>query len=116
LRRNFLLRQVIDGKIKGEIEVTRRRGKDVGSYWMTLRKGEVTHVMSDVSADTNCSVLSSNVVGVVIALYPGSVGPRTGYPGGRVLVRNEAATVMEYLSIPGPGTWLGEGAYGIGFN
>jgi hypothetical protein len=27
LRRNFLLRQVIEGKIKGEIEVTRRRGR-----------------------------------------------------------------------------------------
>jgi hypothetical protein len=111
LRNIYILRQVIEGKIKGGIEVTRRLGKDVGSYWMTLRKEEVTHVMSEVSADTSCSVLSSNVVGVVIALHPGSVGRRTGYPGGRVLVRNEAATVMEYLIIPGPGTWLGEGAY-----
>jgi hypothetical protein len=27
LRRNFLLKQVIEGKIKGEVEVTRRRGR-----------------------------------------------------------------------------------------
>jgi hypothetical protein len=27
LRRNFLLKQVIEGKIKGQIEVTRRRGR-----------------------------------------------------------------------------------------
>jgi hypothetical protein len=27
LRRNFLLKEVIEGKIKGRIEVTRRRGK-----------------------------------------------------------------------------------------
>ena len=38
LRRNCLLKQVIEGKIKGEMEVTRRRG----SYWMTLRTGEDT--------------------------------------------------------------------------
>ena len=38
LRRNCLLQRVIAGKIKGEIEVT----EDVGSYWMTLRKGEDT--------------------------------------------------------------------------
>jgi hypothetical protein len=37
-----LLQQVIEGKIKGEIEVTGRRGRDVGTYWMTLRKGEDT--------------------------------------------------------------------------
>jgi hypothetical protein len=35
LRRNCLLRQVIEGRIKGGKEVTGRRG----SYWMTLRKG-----------------------------------------------------------------------------
>ena len=39
LRRNCLLQQVIEGKIKGQIEVTRRRGR---SYWMTLRTGEDT--------------------------------------------------------------------------
>ena len=42
LRRNCLLKQVIEGKIKGEMEVTRRRGRRVGNYWMTLRTGEDT--------------------------------------------------------------------------
>ena len=42
LRRNCLLKQVIEGKIKGEMEVTRRRGKDVRNYCMTLRTGEDT--------------------------------------------------------------------------
>ena len=42
LRRNCLLQRVIDGKIKGGIEVTRRAEEDVGSYWMTLRQGEDT--------------------------------------------------------------------------
>jgi hypothetical protein len=41
LRRNCLLQQVIEGKIKGKIEVTGKRGRR-GSYWMTLRKGEDT--------------------------------------------------------------------------
>ena len=41
LRRNCLLKQVIEGKIKGQIEVTRRRGS-VRSYWTTLRTGEDT--------------------------------------------------------------------------
>jgi hypothetical protein len=36
LRRNCLLKRVIEGKIKGKIEVTGRRGKDVSNYWMTL--------------------------------------------------------------------------------
>jgi len=42
LRRNYLLQQVIEGKMKGQIEVTRRRGRrrNVRSYWMTLRTGE----------------------------------------------------------------------------
>jgi hypothetical protein len=40
LRRNCLLQQVIEGKIKGEIEETEYEEEDVGSYWMTLRKGE----------------------------------------------------------------------------
>ena len=44
LRRNCLLQRVIEGKIKGGgIKVTGRRGKNVGSYWMTLRKEEDTH-------------------------------------------------------------------------
>jgi hypothetical protein len=41
LRRNCLLQWVTEGKIQGGIEVTRRQ-EDVGSYWMTLRKGEDT--------------------------------------------------------------------------
>jgi hypothetical protein len=42
LRRNCLLQQVIEGKIKGEMEVTRRQEEDVGGYWMTLSTGEDT--------------------------------------------------------------------------
>jgi hypothetical protein len=42
MRRNCLLQGVTEGKIQGGIEVTGRRGKEVGSYWMTLRKGEDT--------------------------------------------------------------------------
>ena len=42
LRRNCLIQWVIEGKIKGGIEVTRRRGRNVGNYWMNLRKGEDT--------------------------------------------------------------------------
>jgi len=42
LRRNCLLKQVIEGKIKGEIEVKEDEEEDVGSYWMTLRTGEDT--------------------------------------------------------------------------
>jgi len=39
LRTNCLLKQVIEGKIEGEMEVARRRER---SYWMTLRTGEDT--------------------------------------------------------------------------
>jgi hypothetical protein len=43
LRRNCLLKEVIEGKIKGQIEVTRRRGRRRRrSCWMTLGTGEVT--------------------------------------------------------------------------
>jgi hypothetical protein len=42
LCRNCLLRQVIEGKIKGGIEVTGRRGMRRSSHWMTLREGEDT--------------------------------------------------------------------------
>ena len=42
LRRNCLLQRVIEGKIKGWIEVTGRQEEDVGNYWMTLREGEDT--------------------------------------------------------------------------
>ena len=40
LCRNCLLKQVIEGKIKGEMEVARRQGRRIRSYWMTLRTGE----------------------------------------------------------------------------
>ena len=40
LRRNCLLKQAIEGKIKGEMEVARRHGRRLRSYWMTLRNGE----------------------------------------------------------------------------
>jgi hypothetical protein len=40
LQRNCLLQQVIEGKIKGGIEVTGRQGRRCRCYWMTLRKGE----------------------------------------------------------------------------
>jgi len=42
LRRNCLLQRVIEEEIKGGIEVTGREEENVGSYWMTLRKGEDT--------------------------------------------------------------------------
>jgi hypothetical protein len=38
LRRNCLLKNVIEVKIKGRIEVTGGRGRRRTSYWMTLRK------------------------------------------------------------------------------
>jgi hypothetical protein len=40
LGRNCLLKQVIDGKIKGSIEVMEDEEEDVSSYRMTLRKLE----------------------------------------------------------------------------
>ena len=40
LRRNFLLKQIIEGKIKGEMEVKKDEEEDVRSNWMTLRKGQ----------------------------------------------------------------------------
>jgi hypothetical protein len=40
LRRNCLLQVVIEGKIKGGIEVTGAEEEEVRSCWMTLRKGE----------------------------------------------------------------------------
>ena len=39
LRRNCLLKQFIEGKIKGQVEVTSRQHK---KNWMTLRTGEDT--------------------------------------------------------------------------
>jgi hypothetical protein len=42
MRRNCLLKRVIEGKIEEKLEVMRRRGEEVRSYWTTLRKGEDT--------------------------------------------------------------------------
>ena len=42
LRRNCLIRQVIEGKIKGEMEVARRRGRRRKKLLDDLRKGEDT--------------------------------------------------------------------------
>ena len=42
LRRNCLLKQVNEGKIKGEMEVKEEEEEDVRNYWMTLRTGEDT--------------------------------------------------------------------------
>jgi hypothetical protein len=42
LHRNCLLQRVTEGKIQGGIKVTERQNEDVGSYCMTLRKGEDT--------------------------------------------------------------------------
>jgi hypothetical protein len=42
LRRNCLLKHVIEGKLEGRIEMTGDEGEDVSSYWMTLRKREDT--------------------------------------------------------------------------
>jgi len=42
LQRNCLLKQVIEGKIKGEIEVTRRRGRRRKKLLNDLRTGEDT--------------------------------------------------------------------------
>jgi hypothetical protein len=42
LRGNCLLQQVIEGKVKGGIEVTGRRGRRRRKLLMTLRKGENT--------------------------------------------------------------------------
>jgi len=39
LRRNCLLKQVIEGKIKGEME---DEEEDIRGYWMTLKTGEET--------------------------------------------------------------------------
>jgi hypothetical protein len=44
LCRNYLLQQVIEGKINVGIDVTGNEEEDVGSYWMILRKGEDNHI------------------------------------------------------------------------
>jgi hypothetical protein len=38
LRRNCLVKHVIEGKIEGSVEVTEDAEEDVSSYWTTLRK------------------------------------------------------------------------------
>jgi hypothetical protein len=38
LRRNCLLKHVVEGQIEGKMYVTGRRGRNVKSSWMTLRK------------------------------------------------------------------------------
>jgi hypothetical protein len=42
LRRNCLLKHVIEVKLEGRIEMTGRRGRRRKQYWMTLRKREDT--------------------------------------------------------------------------
>jgi hypothetical protein len=42
LRRNCLLKHVIEGKLEGRIEMREDEEEDVSSYWMTLRKRENT--------------------------------------------------------------------------
>jgi hypothetical protein len=44
LRRNCILQRVIEGKIKGGWKGQEDEEEEVGSYWMTLRKGEDTLV------------------------------------------------------------------------
>jgi hypothetical protein len=44
LCRNCLLQQVIEGKIKGGIEVTGRRGRRRRKLLDDIRKGEDTHI------------------------------------------------------------------------
>jgi hypothetical protein len=42
LRRNFLLKYVIGGKIKGKNKWREEEEEDVGRYWMALNIGEDT--------------------------------------------------------------------------
>jgi hypothetical protein len=42
LRRNCLLKHVIEGKLVGRLERREDEGEDVRSYWMTLMKREDT--------------------------------------------------------------------------
>jgi hypothetical protein len=42
LRRNCLLKHVIEGKLEGKIQMRDDEGEDVSSYWMTLRKRKDT--------------------------------------------------------------------------
>jgi hypothetical protein len=47
LHRNCLLQQVIEGKIKGEIEVTGKKEEDVGSYWITEERRGYSHLKEE---------------------------------------------------------------------
>jgi hypothetical protein len=58
LRRNYLLQQVIEGKIKEGIEVKEDEEQDVGSYWMTLRKVEDTLIWRRKLQITLCGELA----------------------------------------------------------
>lgn len=42
LLRNFLLKQVIEGKAEEKVEVTADEKEDVSSYEMTIRKRDIT--------------------------------------------------------------------------
>ena len=53
LRRNCLLRQVIEGKIKGEMEVTRRRGRRRKKLLDDLREGRGYCHLKEEAVDRN---------------------------------------------------------------
>jgi hypothetical protein len=42
LRRNYFLQRVTEGNIQGGKKLQEDKEEDVGSYWMTLMKGEDT--------------------------------------------------------------------------
>jgi hypothetical protein len=42
LRRNCLIKHIIEGKIEGRIQVTEDDEEDVSSYWITVRKRDDT--------------------------------------------------------------------------
>jgi hypothetical protein len=44
MRKNGLLKHVIDGKIEGKLEVKGRRGGRRNKLWMTLRKGRLLEI------------------------------------------------------------------------
>jgi hypothetical protein len=51
LRRNCLLKQVIEGKIKGEIEVTRRRGRRRRKLLDDLKDGRIYSHLKEETLD-----------------------------------------------------------------
>jgi hypothetical protein len=42
LRRNCLLKRVVEGKVEGRVEVRGSEEGNVSSYWINLRKSEDT--------------------------------------------------------------------------